>query len=79
MAYQIPKLVSFPPTPRRFVNLLIKALSVPGKASYRRSWLRYICSEYEKEPDRIKTMNVLQAIRTHGKTMSPRQQSIIAG
>ena len=33
------------------------------KAYYKRKWLRYICSEYEKERNPVQSMNVLQAIR----------------
>lgn len=33
------------------------------KAYYRRKWVRYICGEYEKNLDPLKTINVLQAIR----------------
>lgn len=33
------------------------------KAHYRKRWLAFVCGEYDKERDPIKSMNVLQAIR----------------
>ena len=55
--------IFLPVKPTSFCQPLEQGIIRSWKAHYRKRWLTYMCNEYDRSRDPIKSMNVLQAIR----------------
>lgn len=55
--------IFLPVKPTSFCQPLEQGIIRSWKVHYRKRWLTYMCNEYDRSRDPIKSMNVLQAIR----------------
>lgn len=56
------KVVFLPPNTTSICQPLNQGIIKGWKAQYRKKWMRFLCSEFGKDKDPLKTINILQTI-----------------